>query len=153
MGTHLRIVTSDTNRITAAFNNGILYIRRPKLITSFSEHQSQTTHTPPPPPPPLLQPRKSDVKTLKKSMGSPPSQPQKSDIRGSDESKQMEGKEKSFESKQIEARNEISERKKAVAEEKGANVVARDGKRRSDERVNGDSEGPQLIEGVLEIKN
>ncbi|KAL7202893.1 hypothetical protein ACSBR1_034365 [Camellia fascicularis] len=132
---------SDTNRITAAFNNGILYIRQPKLITSSSEHQSQITPTPtpPPPPPPPLQPRKSDVKTPKKSVESPPSQPQKSDIRGRDESKQMEGKEKSFES--MDARNEISERKKAIAEEKGTDVVAGDGKRRSDERVNGDSGG------------
>ncbi|KAI7982778.1 hypothetical protein LOK49_LG15G02486 [Camellia lanceoleosa] len=137
---------SDANRITAAFNNGILYIRQPKLITSSSEHQSQTTPTPPPPPPPPpppLQPRKSDVKTPKKSVESPPSQPQKSDIRGSDESKQMEGKEKSFES--MDARNEISERKKAVAEEKGADVVARDGKRISDERVNGDSGGGFMV--------
>lgn len=126
---------SDTNRITAVFNNGILYIRQPKLITSSSERQSQTTPTPPPP----LQPRKSDVKTPKKSVESPPSQPQKSNIRGSDESKQIKGKEKSFES--MDARNEISERKKAVAEEKGGEVVARDGKRRSDERVNGDSGG------------
>ncbi|CAL5425602.1 unnamed protein product [Camellia sinensis] len=130
---------TDTNRITAAFNNGILYIRQPKLITSSSEHQSQTTPTPTPTPPPPLQPRKSDVKTPKKSVESPPSQPQKSDIRGSDESKQMEGKEKSFES--MDARNEISERKKVVAEEKGADVVAGDGKRKSDERVNGDSGG------------
>ncbi|XP_028123476.1 uncharacterized protein LOC114320599 [Camellia sinensis] len=137
METHLQIATSDTNRITVAFNNGILYICQPKLITSTSEHQSQTTPTPLP----LLQPQKSNVKTPKKSMESLPSQPQKSDIRGNDESKQMD------------ARNEISERKKVVVKEKGADVVARDGKRRSDERVNGDSEGPQLIEGVLEIKN
>ncbi|THG12865.1 hypothetical protein TEA_007934 [Camellia sinensis var. sinensis] len=84
-------------------------------------------------------PLESDVKTPKKSVESPPSQPQKSDIRGSDESKQMEGKEKSFES--MDAKNEISVRKKAVAEEKGTDVVAGDGKRRSDERVNGDSGG------------